>query len=625
MKVNFTIDNSSLIVSITSENISERCKSDLNIYLSNLSEDFRYKNGLFTIPWFELRRGITEVGLILKQNSVISEFDDLLTKLILEIIKEKKSIKEKYIDYEINEAEFKKLLKDSRFERILTPQQERDSLKLLKMKHGANFSVPGAGKTTTILAVHSILKQLQIVNKLFVVSPINAFISWEDEVNEIFQDNNLKIHRILKDNLHNFDSALFQKTDIILINYEKLRKDIKELIPFFITNKIHLILDESHRIKSGSNNLSYNQIIKLGDLAKRRDILSGTPMPQSYNDLVSQFDYLWPGEKVLPDMSNQVSTDETNKYVNESINNLFVRTTKNELGLRNPIIKPVYIKMGPIQKELYNLFKSETARKIANMDRNNLQNFRKIGKSVVKLLQAATNPMLLSLKNYDDDDKSPIPIPTEKEYWELLDEFRTYEKPTKIEYLQNRVKEILEENPHNKVLIWSYFVRNIRILERLFSDYNPVSIHGGILSGSEDDEDKREGRIRIFHQNPSCRIMIANPQACGEGISLHKVCHYAIYLDRNFNAAYFLQSIDRIHRLGLSKEIDTKIEILISEDSIDEILIDRINTKIDTMGKVLSDPYLQYLTYDPQDILPDDDSGIDNIDFELIKQHVNKK
>ena len=124
---------------------------------------------------------------------------------------------------------------------------------------------------------------------------------------------------------------------------------------------------------------------------------------------------------------------------------------------------------------------------------------------------------------------------------------------------------------------------------------------------------------------PIVGVMIANPQACGEGISLHKVCHYAIYLDRNFNAAYFLQSIDRIHRLGLEKDIDTTIEILISENSIDEVLISRLNDKIKAMGHILEDPYLHSLAYDPADIPVEDENSIDSTDFEIIKNHVNQK
>ena len=92
----------------------------------------------------------------------------------------------------------------------------------------------------------------------------------------------------------------------------------------------------------------------------------------------------------------------------------------------------------------------------------------------------------------------------------------------------------------------------------------------GVSSGSDDDISSREGRIRKFHNDSSCRVMIANPQACGEGISLHKVCHYAIYLDRSFNSAHYLQSVDRIHRLGLAKSMETNVEILMSTNTIDE-------------------------------------------------------
>ena len=47
--------------------------------------------------------------------------------------------------------------------------------------------------------------------------------------------------------------------------------------------------------------------------------------------------------------------------------------------------------------------------------------------------------------------------------------------------------------------------------------------------------------------------LIALPQACSESISLHKACQNAIYYDLNYNAAEFLQSLDRIHRVEVQK------------------------------------------------------------------------
>ncbi|MDR1700865.1 MAG: DEAD/DEAH box helicase [Lachnoclostridium sp.] len=621
MKATFSIDPENLIISIVLEGKNDRVVNDLKLLFSGLSDDFSFEDNKFSIPWFELRRGIGSVANVLKRESVKVHFDDLTTQLVKNTIDDRKSIKKKTSSYEVTEDNIGVYLQQAGFERSLKPEQTRDALKLLRIQHGANFSVPGAGKTTTILAVHSALKQLGVVDKLFVISPINAFISWEDEIKEIFRNKPLKTCRLLSSNLSDFSTVKQYDPDVVLVNYEKFRKNVNALVPFFITNNVHLILDESHRIKSGTNNMSFNQIIKLGDMAKRRDILSGTPMPQSYLDLIPQFDYLWPGEDIIPD--DLQNSESENAFINNAIRNLFVRTTKNELGLKEPHIRYTSIHMGAIQTELYNLFKSETARLISGMDKANMQNFRKIGRSVVKLLQAATNPMLLSLN--DEYEEDTIPIPVNQQYWELLEDFRKYEKPVKIEYLLNRVKDITSANSQNKVLIWSYFVRNIKILEKLLQEHNPVTIYGGIPTGSDEEEVYREGRIRKFHEDPDCRVMIANPQACGEGISLHRVCHYAIYLDRNFNAAYFLQSIDRIHRLGLANNVDTNIEILISENSIDELLISRLNDKIKAMGNVLDDPYLHFLAYDPADVVVDNEAGLDVADFDAIKNHVESK
>jgi SNF2 family DNA or RNA helicase len=214
-----------------------------------------------------------------------------------------------------------------------------------------------------------------------------------------------------------------------------------------------------------------------------------------------------------------------------------------------------------------------------------------------------------------------LPIPTGSKAWQLLKDFAKYEKASKIEYLRKRVDTILASDSRNKIVIWSYFVRNVKLLERLFSEYLPVSIYGAIPSGADVDDDTREQRIRRFHNDPTCRLMIANPQAGGEGISLHRVCHYAIYLDRSFNAAHYLQSLDRIHRLGLDKSTQTYVEILIAKDTIDDVVIKRLNLKTKLMGKVLDDPSLAKLAYDPED-LSDQDLALDAGDVKSLEEHI---
>lgn len=87
-------------------------------------------------------------------------------------------------------------------------------------------------------------------------------------------------------------------------------------------------------------------------------------------------------------------------------------------------------------------------------------------------------------------------------------------------------------------------------------------------------------------------MLITNPQTLGEGISLHDVCHDAVYVDRSYNAGQYLQSIDRIHRLGLGSDVVTNVYFLESQSSIDLRIEARLAQKIRSMADFLDDPSL---------------------------------
>ena len=532
----------------------------------------------------QLPKYIEFLNHFFSSNNYKCKLSNHLKNFLNKIKQEKPEIS--FID--ISKEDASKILKKSNFYRTPTKEQFRDLIKMLKLKNGANFSVPGAGKTTVILSLFSILKFKNIVNKLFVICPINAFVSWKDEVNIIY-NNKLNIKVLSKKEL---ESPYFNtSTDIILINFEKFRKNNESIRNFFNNNKIHLVIDESHRIKAGYHNLSYDKILSLSNLSKRRDILTGTPVPQSINDLINQFKIIWPYENII-------NESDTPKEIQNKIQDLYVRTQKNELGLKDPIIDNIIVELGPYQKQILKLLTGEISNYIDNYDVNDLIHFKKIGKSFIRLIQASTNPhMISSLFN----DKSELDF-----YNNSNDLKYCFYNFKKYENISSKIKKLIEivnseVSKKNKVLIWTFFTYNIEYLKILFKDYNPAYIYGAVPSGSEDEIETREGQIKKFHVDDSCKVMIANPQACSEGISLHKVCHFAIYLDRNYNAAQYLQSLDRIHRLGLDKNIETNIKILEAENSIDQKIDKRLKFKKKVMGDILNDPYLKKLSFDHED------------------------
>src|SRR5690606_19894337 len=78
--------------------------------------------------------------------------------------------------------EIEKRLVEAGFTRKLRSFQLRDLQRLLSLENGANFSVPGAGKTTVTLALHILTRKPGQI--LLIVGPKASFPAWRDVVSE---------------------------------------------------------------------------------------------------------------------------------------------------------------------------------------------------------------------------------------------------------------------------------------------------------------------------------------------------------------------------------------------------------------------------------------------------------
>lgn len=110
----------------------------------------------------------------------------------------------------------------------------------------------------------------------------------------------------------------------------------------------------------------------------------------------------------------------------------------------------------------------------------------------------------------------------------------------------------------------------------------------GVSEEQDGDILTRENIVREF-QKSDCpyKVIIANPFAVAESISLHKACHNAIYIERSFNAAHFVQSKDRIHRYGLAPGTETNYYYILSRDTIDETIDTRLMEKEQRMTEIM--------------------------------------
>ena len=77
-------------------------------------------------------------------------------------------------------------------------------------------------------------------------------------------------------------------------------------------------------------------------------------------------------------------------------------------------------------------------------------------------------------------------------------------------------------------------------------------------------------------------------------------CNNAIYLERDYNAASFLQSKDRIHRKGTQDRV-ANYHFLESASSIDQSITQRLNMKIKNLEDIIEHPIPLFSISDGED------------------------
>ncbi|MGI2733498.1 DEAD/DEAH box helicase [Bacillus cytotoxicus] len=538
----------------------------------------------------------------------------------------------------VDEEEFNRFCEvlKGRLVRTLYPLQLLAAYHLAFSQNACNFSVPGAGKTSVVYGAYSYLNSLHItnskfVNKILVIGPLSSFGPWENEFTDCF-GRFPKVKRISGGNLSNESRKKYffsrDTAELTLISYQGIINQKKNLEFFLKNNNVMIVLDEAHKIKNTDGGRIAETILDLAPLAKGRVILTGTPAPNGYRDLYNLFKFIWPSKEIINYSLNQLDDMTENPQdpriplLIEDISPYFVRIKKKDLRLPDKVENPpIIVPMDSTQRFIYSVLEQKTIKDLVDNEDGLIDEFKKA--KIIRLMQAASNPYLL-LKPIQEGiaeiDYSPKVF--DEEIVNILINYeKTFSIPPKFDVALNLIKNLI--NKSEKVIVWAIYIDTV---ER-FSDYlskNGVkckSLYGKTKVESEGLDERVETRekiIREFHSEESeFRVIIANPFAVAESISLHKACHNAIYLERNFDGARYVQSKDRIHRYGLGINTVTNYYYLITENSIDEVINERLIEKENLMIRVTENsdiPLFQIL-----------DEEIDQSDIKaLIENYVNK-
>ena len=518
----------------------------------------------------------------------------------------------------------------STFLRRLMPYQKESVEHILGVGNAANFSVPGGGKTTIAYAAISKWLKDKVIEKILVIGPTPSFIPWEEEFESCFgrRPKSRRLGGNLARELPNLSDAY----ELFLMHFSSAMNTTFEIRKFLQIHNTVLIIDESHNIKNPNLGRWAQTALEVAGDATRRIILSGTPMPNDAKDLWTQITFLWPHTPPLgPQIQYNTNINRVGglgQTYRDKLYPLYCRITKKDLELPKPD-KPEYpIDLRPVQRKIYDVIAAKTLEEINSFrDQSRLQKFRTA--KMTRLLMTASNPSMLkeysSTFDVDNEEFGFFTKPIEQNFLDSIDtsiydlilSYSDREIPSKIQKAGELAHDLLKQG--EKVLIWSSFKHNMKVFKKeIFPKDNPILVSGDVPKDPPKDYEgtssPRDDLVQEFKNDPNPRVLIATPASLAEAVSLHKnilgerVCSHAIYLDRNYNGAQFMQSMDRIHRIGMihGEGIpNVTYHQIIAKNTIDEKIHDRLWEKYNAMHRVLENRSLEELTYDGKIIKTD--------------------
>lgn len=487
--------------------------------------------------------------------------------------------------------------------RQLYPLQLLSAYHLAFSQNAANFSVPGAGKTTIVYGSYAYLNGLPVddrkhVDALVVVGPLSSFQPWEDEYESCFEKKPKTVRLDGTMNLTDKRNYLLsgKPADLTLVSYGSLDTLRRYLAAFLDNSAAMLVLDEAHKIKNTMGGAWATAALSLASHANARVVLTGTPAPNGYEDLYNLFEFIWPRRNVSQFQVNQLadmSRSEEDERIPRLLANIepyYLRIRKSDLHLPPVDNKPLQmVDMSPLQRRIYDELEYLYVEGLIGGDFDDGRTRSSAFAKIIRLMQAASNPAVLLKAHASPDNDLVLP----DEMLEMIRLFSKTEVPAKFKAAKSIVEQCLERG--EKIIVWTHFVSTLETMQRYLeaTGMDVKTLYGGTPTGEYCEEDEatqhtREAIIREFNDPESpLKVVIANPAAVAESISLHHACHTALYLERGFNAAQYLQSRDRIHRYGLGEGIVTTYYKLACRNTIDEVVDERLNLKEERMMRVV--------------------------------------
>lgn len=423
------------------------------------------------------------------------------------------------------------------------------------------FDEQGAGKTVTVIFAFDLLAKRQEADLAVILAPKSMVPEWPRDF-ERFKGDLYKVSVLSGSRREKLD-ALRRPADVLITNYETAVSLENELAALMRArdDRAILVVDESFYVKNLDARRT-RAIRRIREWCGRAFVLCGTPAPNTPEDLIQQFNLVdfgvtFDGLRMPEDKEAKAA------IIRDAIESrgLSVRHLKRDVlpDLPEKTFERVLVPLQPKQRRLYEAALKNLIDDLKDVDdatfRKQLASFlaRRIA-----LLQLCSDPAMV-VEGYN-------------------------ETPAKVLALDVLLADLIESRKE-KVVLWSFFRHSIEAISARYAKYGAVRYDGSVAS-----VDDRRSAVKRFQEDDVTWLFVGNPAAAGAGLTLHR-SRIAIYESLSNQAAHYLQSLDRIHRRGQTRDVEYLI--LLADSSIEIAEYETLLRKERAAQDLLGDPTTQ--------------------------------
>ena len=447
----------------------------------------------------------------------------------------------------------------------------------------ALFMEMGTGKSKVLVDNIAMLYDRGAIRGALIVAPKGVYKNWDqiefpthlpehvEHTKVLWEPNITKRKQVELDTL--FDGK--EDLKILIMNVEAFSTtkglDFAERFLNIFLGRALFGIDESTTIKTPTAKRTKN-ILKIGNLAKYRRILTGSPVTKSPLDLYSQCEFLDPyhlGHQSYYSFraryANMIDRNFGGRRVQivgsyrrlpeltAKLEKFSYRVLKEDcLDLPPKVFTKRIVELTDEQKKVYAQMKRMA---IAELDGKVM--------STVNVMTQLMRLHQVTCGHFKADDQTVKPVKN------------------------NRITALLEllEETDGKVIIWANYredIKNIvQSLKKAYGEASTVEYHGGV------DSTLRQDNIAQFQQkNGPTRYFVGNAQTGGYGITL-TAANTVVYYSNSYDLEKRLQSEDRAHRICQTGSV-TYVDF-IAENTIDERIVKALRRKINLANEIMGE------------------------------------